>query len=149
MFHESTAALMHAVDKLINQLRDRTEGTVVKLNDKLTDVFSVCWEQGRTSLDPARQQLVRSARDRAVHRTVPLLARRDAILAKAGLARAQPDVEIADVQGPQERFEAAVAAGNVIDLDEVHTTAPAAVDIRDFFAAKAESAGAGQKRKHE
>ena len=53
MFHESTAALMHAVDKLINQLRDRTEGTVVKLNDKLTDVFSVCWEQGRTSLDPA------------------------------------------------------------------------------------------------
>ena len=123
MFNDATAELLGQVRSLIDALREKVVAIHATITEKVGQLYSVCW-QSCDQEDAEAYRLTRAARDSAIHRIRPLREKLDEAMAFAGIARTAPDVEMTDVQGPQERFEAAQQAGLVHDLtqDEVQQT---------------------------
>lgn len=101
MFNEATAKMLHAVSTLIDALRDKVNAVGGIVEAKLRQVFSVTWERAAPAVDPAVQLQIRRARDAAIHAILPLRTTLDRAMLAAGIARAEPDVEMTDVQVPR------------------------------------------------
>ena len=67
-------------------------------------------------VDPGHQQRVRQCRDALLPVFVKMRSDLDAVMGSMGMERAEPDIDVLGVQGPDERLAAAVAGGQVLDL---------------------------------
>lgn len=132
MFDESIAEMLRSISTLIDDLRNRAQTACAEVKALVRQAFAVVWEDEGDAIDPTLLLRIQSVRDDAAHKLRPLRASLDAAMAEAGFERPQPDVEITDVQGAEQRMADAQASGNMIDLtgDDIEPAPPPSKKVK-------------------
>ncbi|KAL3913266.1 MAG: hypothetical protein SGILL_006560 [Bacillariaceae sp.] len=140
MFLNATQELLAAIAALIKQLAGKVMAISDVIQQGLSSVYSVCWDDERAQkqiMDPETFEKIRSCRNRLIPTFVDFRRDQDAVLLSLGIEREEAELEIVGIDSWETRkareMEEAKLTGNYIELldsddeDDLMNQKPAAV----------------------